>query len=95
MQYLPLVEQLFRNPPIPYDPTKHSLKAWVMYCLRDRGFKVVYAEKGDFAIEAKGGGKTYFRVSEASPDSNEGSAVWIVHDPATKETRIIAPQAEQ
>ncbi|MGA7937151.1 MAG: hypothetical protein WCA35_26605 [Kovacikia sp.] len=94
MPYLDIVEQLFRNPPIPYEPAKHSLKAWAMYCLRDRGFKVIYAEKADFAIEAKGGEKTYFRVTEETPDLSEGKAVWIVHDSATNQTRVIAPSAQ-
>ncbi|UBF24742.1 hypothetical protein K9N68_24180 [Kovacikia minuta CCNUW1] len=95
MQYLPILEELFRKPPIPYEPAKHSLKAWAMYCLRDRGFKVVYAEKGDFAIEAKGGEKTYFRVTEGEPKLDEGSQVWIVYDSTTKQTRILLPQNEK
>jgi hypothetical protein len=93
MQSLPIVEQLFRNPPISYEPAKHTLKAWAMFCLRDRGFKVVYAEKGDFAIESRNGEKTYFRVTEDSSDLDHSSTVWIVRDPATNQISIFAPEA--
>ncbi len=93
MQSLPIVEQLFNNPPIPYEPSKHTLKAWAMFCLRDRGFKVVYAEKGDFAIESRNGEKTYFRVTENSSDLDRSSTVWIVRDPATNQITILAPEA--
>jgi hypothetical protein len=71
MQLIQVIEELFRKPPIPYMPAKHSLKAWATFCLRDRGFKVIYAQEADFAIEPRGGEKIYFKVtddeSEASP----------------------------
>lgn len=55
MQIFQVIEEAIKKPPIPHEPAKQSLKAWAMYCLRDRGFKVVYAQNADFAIEMKGG----------------------------------------
>nr|WP_026100041.1 hypothetical protein [Fortiea contorta] len=79
MQMLRVLEEAVTKPPIPYEPHKHSLKAWVMYCLRERGFKVVYAQNADFAIESKGKDKVYFKVSTNKEDVNN-SCSWIVWD---------------
>jgi hypothetical protein len=83
---------IFDHPPVPFDPNRSTLKAWTMYCLRDRGFKVIYADKGDFAIEVRGTGKIYVRVTE-NPAEVDGSAYWIVRDPATQRIAIVAPEA--
>ncbi len=90
---IPVIEDLFRQPPIPYEPAKHSLKAWATYCLRDRGFKVVYAERADFAIESKTDGKVYFNVTTDAGAIGDRSKGWIVWDGATQSTQIIAPES--
>lgn len=91
MQAIKLIEDLFKNPPVSYDPVKSTFKSWAMYCLRDRGFKVIYAERGDFALELRGGEKVYFKVTE-DVGAVDDSAVWIVYDPATKSTSVISQQ---
>lgn len=93
MQLIDTMTEVFRNPPIPYEPAKHSLKAWATYCLRDRGFKVVYAEKADFAVEGRTFGKVYFSVTthpEVEPTPNQG---WIVWDAGAQRATVIAPEA--
>ncbi len=91
MQIYQVIEQVFKKPPISHDPTKQSLKAWAMYCLRDRGFKVVYAQNSDFAIETKKGDKLYLRVTNTA-DSLDPEFGWIVWDSATKTASFIPPQ---
>ncbi|MBH8561080.1 hypothetical protein I8748_02600 [Nostoc sp. CENA67] len=88
MQIFQVIEQTIIKPPIPHEPHKQSLKAWAMYCLRDRGFKVVYAQNADFAIETKGEDKLYFKVSNNAVDL-DNSFNWIVWDSATKSASFI------
>lgn len=90
-EFIPIIAGIFDTPPVAFDANRSTLKAWTMYCLRDRGFKVIYADKGDFAIEVKGTGKVYFRVTD-NPDDVDGSAYWIVRDPATQKVAIVAPE---
>ncbi|MCM0589181.1 MAG: hypothetical protein HEQ35_09045 [Gloeotrichia echinulata IR180] len=87
-QMLRVIEEAITKPPVPHEPYKHSLKNWVMYCLRDRGFKVVYAQNADFAIETKGKDKVYFKVSN-NQDDVDNSCSWIVWDSTTKTARVI------
>jgi hypothetical protein len=89
-QIFKVIEDTITKPPIPHEPYKQSLKAWAMYCLRDRGFKVVYAQNADFAIETKGEEKLYFKVSN-SDDDFDSSISWIVWDSTTK-TATFVPQ---
>lgn len=91
MEVIPVIEDVFRRPPIPFSPERQSLKAWAMYCLRDRGFKVVYAQNADFAIETKTGEKLYVKVAEQA-EQLEGSVIGIVRDPATSRIMVVAPQ---
>jgi hypothetical protein len=84
-------EAIITKPPIPHEPHKHSLKAWVMYCLRERGFKVIYAQNADFAIETKGKEKIYFKVTN-NKDDVDNSCSWIVWDSATKIASVIPLQ---
>ena len=60
MEIFQVIQETITKPPIPHEPQKQSLKAWAMYCLRDKGFTVVYAQNADFAIERKA------RLSSAS-----------------------------
>lgn len=92
MQIFEVIEEVIKKPPIPHEPHKQSLKAWAMYCLRDRGFKVIYAQNADFAIEPKGGEKLYFKVSNSTvePDS---AISWIVWDSTSKSASLIPPQS--
>lgn len=97
MSFVAAIETLFKQPPIPFKLEQQSLKGWAMYCLRDRGFKVVYAQNADFAIETREGSKVYFNVAEAPLDPDaakpEAKIGWIVHDRATKQVTVIAPQS--
>ncbi|MEH2065235.1 MAG: hypothetical protein V7K50_23745 [Nostoc sp.] len=88
MQIFKVIEETITKPPIPHEAYKQSLKAWAMYCLRDKGFKVVYAQNADFAIETKGAEKLYFKVSN-SADDLDNSINWIVWDSATKNASLI------
>lgn len=85
------LEQVFRQPEIPYEPEKHSLKAWAKYCLQMRGYKVIYAENADFAIETRDREKTYCKVTD-QPQPADAKAVWIVWDRSTQSASIIPPQ---
>jgi hypothetical protein len=91
MQIFQVIEEAITKPPIPHDPNRQSLKQWAMYCLRDKGFKVVYAQNADFAIETKGSEKLYFKVANNTDnlDSNFG---WIVWDSTNKIPNMIPPQ---
>ncbi|BAT53843.1 hypothetical protein NOS3756_28060 [Nostoc sp. NIES-3756] len=89
-QRFKVIEEALTKPPIPHEPYKQSLKAWAMYCLRDRGFKVIYAQNADFAIETKGGEKLYFKVSN-NPVEQDSSISWIVWDSTSKSANLIPP----
>jgi hypothetical protein len=91
MKIFKVIEDAIKNPLIPHEPYKQSLKAWAMFVLRDKGFKVIYAQNSDFAIEPKGGEKLYFKVSN-STDDLDTSFNWIVWDSASKIVSLI-PQA--
>ena len=73
---------------VSYNPSRQSLKAWVMFCLRDKGFKVVYAQNADFAIERKGE-KFYFKVSETAENLDK-EFNWVIWDSNAK-TAIAIP----
>lgn len=87
MEIFQVIKDTITNPPIPHEPHKQSLKAWAMYCLRDKGFKVVYAQNADFAIEPKGQEKVYFKVTNNAEDV-DNSTNWIVWDSATKNVSL-------
>ncbi|MDP5338146.1 MAG: hypothetical protein NWQ28_06180 [Nodularia sp. (in: cyanobacteria)] len=91
MEIFQVIEETITKPPIPHEPYKQSLKAWAMYCLRDKGFKVVYAQNADFAVEPKGQEKVYFKVTNHAEDV-DNSCAWIVWDSATKSVSLIRPQ---
>jgi len=92
MQIFQVIEETIKKPPIPHEPYKQSLKAWAMYCLRDRGFKVVYADKADFAIETRSGEKFYFKVTNSAGDLDSKFS-WIVWDSSTNSASLIPPQS--
>jgi len=87
-QIYQVIEEAFKRPMISYDPARQSLKAWVMFCLRDKGFKVVYAQNADFAIERKGE-KLYFKVAETAENLDK-QFNWVVWDSNVK-TAIAIP----
>ncbi len=91
MQIFQVIEQAITKPPIPHEPARQSLKAWAMYCLRDRGFKVVYAQNADFAIEMKGGEKIYFKVANTD-DNLDHQFGWILWNSVTKTASLVPPQ---
>ncbi|MBE9200183.1 MULTISPECIES: hypothetical protein [unclassified Nodularia (in: cyanobacteria)] len=88
MQIFEVIKDTITKPPIPHEPHKQSLKAWAMYCLRDKGFKVVYAQNADFAIEPKGQEKVYFKVTNNAEDV-DNSTNWIVWDSTTQNVSLI------
>lgn len=90
MEFMKVIADVFDRPPIPFNPELQSLKGWAMYCLRDRGFKVIYAQNADFAVENRNE-KVYFNVTETT-ENLTGNVAWIVHDRASQRTRLIAPQ---
>ncbi|PSB23694.1 hypothetical protein [Stenomitos frigidus] len=92
MPLITVIETLLNQPPIPFKPEQQSLKGWVMFCLRDRGFKVIYAQNADFAIETREGDKVYFNVTEdaVEPDSKAG---WIVRDRDTHKVTVLPPHS--
>ena len=85
-----VIEEAIKKPPIPHEPSRQSLKAWAMYCLRDKGFKVVYAQNADFAIESRGRDKMYFKVSN-SPDDLDSQFGWIVWDSTNQTASLVPP----
>lgn len=91
MQLIPVIENTLQNPPIPFEPNKQTLKAWATFCLRNRGFKIVFAQNADFAIETRTGEKVYFNTAtddqELAPPTG-----WIVWNSDTQTIRVIAPQ---
>jgi hypothetical protein len=87
-QIFKVIEDTITKPPIPHEPYKQSLKAWAMYCLRDKGFIVGYAQNADFAIERKNEEKLYFKVSNTADDL-DNSVSWIVWDSTTKTASLI------
>ena len=91
MSFITVIETLLNQPPVPFKPEQQTLKGWVMYCLRDRGFKVIYAQNADFAIETREG-KMYFNVTEDVVDQ-ESTAGWIVRDRATQQVTVVPPKA--
>jgi hypothetical protein len=91
MQIYKVIEEAITKPPIPHEPYKQSLKAWAMYCLRDKGFKVVYAQNADFAIEPKNEDKLYFKVTN-NPEDVDNSYNWIVWDSVNKSVSLIPLQ---
>lgn len=88
---LKVIADVITNPPIPHEPHKQSLKNWAMYCLRDRGFIVVFAQNADFAVQFKNGDKFYFNVTNQT-DNLANDINWIVWDGVNKTTSLI-PQS--
>jgi hypothetical protein len=86
---LELIQQVFANPPIPFEPSRQTLKNWAKYCLLDRGFKVVYAQNADFAVESQGK-KLYVKLAEggAEPDA---TALVLAYDRTTNTVQILPP----
>ena len=91
MPLINAMQSLFDRPPIPFDPTRQSLKTWAKFCLQDRGFKVVYAQNADFAIESSTGEKVYFNVN-TSAENLDPKTGWIVVAASGQTATVIAPQ---
>jgi hypothetical protein len=82
-----VIEDTIKKPLIPHEPAKQSLKQWAMFILRDKGFKVIYAQNADFAIE-RGGEKLYFKVANTNHELDSKFS-WIVWDNMTKSVSVI------
>lgn len=89
-QLIQVMQTVFDNPPVSFNPVNQTLKGWAMFCLRDRGFMVQPAQNADFYISTKGE-KTAFRVSQTEP--SDTATGWIVVDAAGKSAKVIAPEA--
>jgi hypothetical protein len=89
MDLYPLVESTLNSPAIPYEPSKHTLKAWATYCLRDRGFKIIYAQNADFALDSRTEGKVYFSVTTDPDVEPKAQCAWILWSP--ERVRVIPP----
>jgi hypothetical protein len=73
-----LIQTLFTNPPIPYNPANQTLKVWAMFCLRDRGFLVeTGSPKADFTVKTRSE-SIAFSVMEGSGEDLDDSIAWIV-----------------
>jgi hypothetical protein len=90
MQLVPFLETVFNNPPIPYEPAKHSLKAWAKYCLQTSGLKIVYAQNADFAIEIKDD-KYFIKVSDRPPEEEHSKFIWLVFNTRDRGVQVILP----
>ncbi len=87
-----VIEDAINRPLIPYEPARQSLKQWTMFVLRDKGFKVIYAQNADFAIE-RGGEKLDFKVANTN-DELDSQFAWIIWDSATKSISVIPAKTE-
>ncbi|MEA5574125.1 hypothetical protein [Calothrix sp. UHCC 0171] len=85
-----VIEDAIQRPLIPHEPAKQSLKQWAMFVLRDKGFKVIYAQNADFAIE-RGGEKLYFKVANTGNEL-DSKFNWITWDSNTKAVSVIPAQ---
>jgi len=90
MTPLEAIQVLFADPPIPYEPQKHSPKGWAKYCLQIRGFKVVYAERADFAVETSDRQKLYFNVTTQA-DNLDPAVGWIIWQADQGKAQVIPP----
>lgn len=93
MQLIDVMKDVFNHPTIAFDPTRQSLKAWAKYCLQNRGFRIVYAQNADFAIETNAGEKIYFKVSPTA-ENLDPKVGWIVPNESGQAAIVIPPQGE-
>jgi hypothetical protein len=91
VQLIQVIEDTLNNPPIPYEPTKQSLKAWVMFCLRNRGFKLDIAPNADFVVESRTEGKIPFKTTEDAPAPNTAVG-WVIWNCDTQRAQVTSPQ---
>lgn len=91
MPLIQLMQDVFNRPPVSFNPANQTLKGWVLFCLRDRGFMVSPSQKADFSITTKGE-KYSFKISE-SADNLDPSVGWVVVDRSHQTATVIAPQA--
>jgi hypothetical protein len=83
-----LMRSVFANPPKSFDPVNQTLKGWAVFCLRDRGFKVVtFSPKCDFVVESKAGDLA-FKVTENRDEAVVGPIGWVVVE---GESAIVVP----
>jgi hypothetical protein len=86
-----LMRSVFTNPPKPFDPVNQTPKGWVVFCLRDRGFKIAtFSPKCDFVVESKLG-DYLFKVTEDESEAIEGPIGWVV---LTGEGAIVVPPSQ-
>ncbi|MBW4421834.1 MAG: hypothetical protein KME13_21875 [Myxacorys californica WJT36-NPBG1] len=91
MPLIEVMQDVFNRPPVPFNPANQTLKGWVLFCLRDRGFVVTPSQKADFSITTRGE-KYSFKISE-SADNLDPSVGWVVVDRSGQIATVIAPQA--
>jgi|GEM_PF-1821509 hypothetical protein len=87
MSAIAALQVLFQAPPIPYEAQKHTLKMWAKYCLQIQGYRVVYTDKADFAVELGDRTKLYCNVTTHSTDLDP-TATWIIWNTDTQSATI-------
>lgn len=92
MQLIQVIQETLNNPPIPYEPAKQSLKAWVIFCLRNRGFIIDAAVNADFVVASRTAGKTSFKITE-DPQAVDDSTGWIVWNRDSQSAEVIPPRS--
>ncbi|MBD2326097.1 hypothetical protein [Alkalinema sp. FACHB-956] len=84
-----LIQTVFQAPPKPFDPINQTLKGWAVYCLRDRGFKVVtFSPKADFVVESKSG-DLLFKVTQDPESVDPAQVNWIVVARSGQDAQVI------
>jgi len=91
VQVIQVIQETLSNPPIPYEPAKQSLKAWAMFCLRNRGFMLDIDANADFVVQSRSAGKIPFKTTE-DPEAVDDSAGWIVWNRETQSAEVIPPR---
>lgn len=91
MQLIQVIQETLNNPPIPYEPAKQSLKAWAIYCLRNRGFIIDTAANADFVVGSRTDGKIPFKTTE-DPQAVDEATGWIVWNRDTQSAEVIPPR---
>lgn len=92
MQLIQVIQETLNNPPIPYEPAKQSLKAWVIFCLRNRGFIIDTGVNADFVVASRTEGKIPFKTTE-DPQAVDASSGWIVWNRDTQAAQVIPPRS--
>lgn len=87
MSPIEAIQYLFQNPPIPYESQKHTLRGWAKYCLQIQGYRVIYADQADFAVQLGDRSKLYFNVT-TQPNDLDPDVNWIIWNDTTQSATV-------